>query len=132
MSNENDYKYVLEDFSTVFIGANYRYEELMIHEVAPLKYKEVVARVFVHEVSPKVTIAEHLMQLSADDKSYMLYHQLKIKIKITQLKKKGKGYESKQCTFDEFMSSYQKRAADGECFVEEIILKKLHLVSFAV
>jgi len=132
MNNENDFKYVLEDFSTVYIGANYQYGELQVHETAPLKYKEVVARVFTHEVSPEMTVAEHLMQINPDDKSYMIYHQLKVKIKITQLKKTGKGYESKQCTLDEFMDTYQKKAMDGGCFVEEIILKKLHLVSFAV
>lgn len=132
MNNENDFKYVLEDFSTVYMGANYKYEELVVHETAPLKYKEVVARVFQQEVSPEITVAEHLMQMTPEDKSYMIYHQLKVKIKVIQLKKSGKGYESKQCTLDEFMDIYQKKAKDGDCFVEEIILKKLHLVSFAV
>lgn len=132
MNNENDYKYVLEDFSTVFIGANHTYEEMMVHETAPLKYKEVVARVFVKEVSPELTIAEHLKQMKEEDKAYFIYHQLKIKIKLIQPKKNGKGYESIQVKFEEFMEQYQQKAAMEECFIEEIIIKKLHLVSFAV
>ncbi|MDD2973235.1 MAG: hypothetical protein PHE02_14015 [Lachnospiraceae bacterium] len=132
MNNENDFKYVLEDFSTVFMGANHKYEELMVHETAPLKFKEVVARVFTHEVSPEMTVAEHLMQLTENDKSYMIYRQLKVKIKLIQQKQSGKGYESKTCTFEEFMETYQQKAVAGDCFIEEIILKKLHLVSFPV
>lgn len=132
MNNENDFKYLLEDFSTVYIGANYSYKEIVEHETAPLKFKEATVRVFVKECDEKTTIAEHLSVMKEQEKSYLLYHQLKAKIKVTQLKKSGKGYQSMHYTFDEFMDQYQSKTANGECFVEEIVIKKLHLFGSAV
>ncbi|MDD3206039.1 MAG: hypothetical protein PHS74_09955 [Lachnospiraceae bacterium] len=132
MNNANDFKYFLEDFSTIYIGANYTYTEVMQSEVAPLKYKEVVARVFAKERDANTTIAEHLATMKDDETSYMIYHQLKVKIKVTQLKKNGKGYESNAYSLEDYQKQYQEKTVQGECFIEEIIIKKLHLVSFAV
>ncbi len=132
MNNQSDFKYLLEDFSTVYIGANYSYKEIMNHETAPLKFKEAVVRVFVKDCDERTTIAEHLTKMKEQEKSHMLYRQFKVKIKVTQLKKSRKGYESKHCALDEFMNQYQMKAANGECFVEEIVIKKLHLFGSAV
>lgn len=132
MNSENDFKYLLEDFSTVYIGANYSYEEIMQLETAPIKFKEATVRIFAKDCDEKTTIASHLSTMKEQDKSYLLYRQLKVKIKVTQLKKTGKEYCSNHYTFDEFMNQYQKKAVNGECFVEEIVIKKLHLFGAAV
>ncbi len=132
MNHDSDYKYLLEDFSTIYIGANYSYEEIMNHETAPLKFKEAAVRIFVQDCDERTTIAEHLAKMKEQEKSHMIYRQFKVKVKVTQLKKMQKGYESKHCTFDEFMRQYQMKVANGECFVEEIVIKKLHLFGSAV
>ena len=131
-NHENDYKYVLEDFSTVYIGANYTFEEIMNHDAAPMKFKEAIVRIFLQEFDEKTTIAESLSNMTEHQRSYLLYHQFKIKIKVTQLKKSQLGYESKHCELDRFMKQYQKKTVHGECFIEEVVIKKLHLFGSAV
>ena len=44
--NRNDFKYVIQDLSKVYIGANYTYEELQNEDDMPVKFKEAAFRVF--------------------------------------------------------------------------------------
>lgn len=132
LNNSSDFKYFIQDMNRFYLGANYTYEEMIMSEDIPHKLKEAISRIFLKDTDSSTTIAGHLAKLQGAQISFLAYHQLKIKIKVTALQKSAKGYESSYHTFDEFIETYQEKVQRGEYFIEEITIKKLHLLAFSL
>lgn len=130
--NRNDFKYVIQDLSKVYIGANYTYEELQNEDDMPVKFKEAAFRVFSMETSLATTIAAHLLSIKKEDRSYFVYKQMRVKIKVTSLVRGSNGFSTGSCKLDEFMDEFQNKAVQGEYFIEELEIKKLHLAGLSV
>lgn len=130
--NRNDFKYVIQDLSKVYIGANYTYEELQNEDDMPVKFKEAAFRVFSMETSLATTIAAHLLSIKKEDRSYFVYKQMRVKIKVTSLVRGSNGFSTGSYKLDEFMDEFQNKAVQGECFIEELEIKKLHLAGLSV
>lgn len=130
--NRNDFKYVIQDLSKVYIGANYTYEELQNEDDMPVKFKEAAFRVFSMETSLATTIAAHLLSIKKEDRSYFVYKQMRVKIKVTSLVRGSNGFSTGSYKLDEFMDEFQNKAVQGEYFIEELEIKKLHLAGLSV
>jgi len=130
--NNDDFKYVLQDFSKVYIGANYSYKEIQDVDDMPGKLKEISFRIFAAETNMDTTLGEHLSILKKSDHSYFAFRQMKVKLKVTFLIKKGNSFSSKYYNLDEFLEEAAQGVLNGECFVEELEIKKLHLAGLSV
>ena len=130
--NQNDFKYVIQDLSKVYIGANYTYEELQNEDDMPVKMKEAAFRVFSMETSLETTIAGHLLTIKNTDRSYFVYRQMRLKLKVTSLIKYKNGFNTGFYKLDEFTTHLQQKAVQGECFIEELEIKKLYLAGLSV
>ncbi len=136
---EQDYKYVIQDFSNVYVGAQYSYAELAESDDTPSRLKDAVYRVFYKEVDPQTKIAEHLMQLKDDTMCYLAFSQLRLQIKVTfcvqRQDKKGKykeEYETKDYSLDDFLTDNYIREHQDTCLIQEIYFKKRHLMMMHV
>ncbi|MFR9235404.1 MAG: hypothetical protein ACLVLH_21410 [Eisenbergiella massiliensis] len=49
---DQDFKYVIQDLTNVYIGARYTYEEMLEDDNVPHKLKEVIVRILLTEVAP--------------------------------------------------------------------------------
>ena len=47
---EEDYKYAIQDFSNVYLGARMTYQDLADYDGVPCKIKDAVYRIFLKEV----------------------------------------------------------------------------------
>lgn len=137
--SEQDFKYVIQDFSQVYIGARYSYEELVDSDDTPGRFQDAICRVFYKEVSPDTTIWEHLLALKEDSLGYLAFSQLRIHIKITALRenmdKKGKkkaSYETKDLSLQEFMADERIKQEPDQYLIQEISFKKRHLMMMHV
>lgn len=137
--NENDYKYVIEDFSNYYIGARLSYQELADNENTPGRLKDTVYRTFFKETDPSVTIGEHLQGLQDTSICYMAFSQLRIRIKVTSLMQKPdkKGnlkdvYETRDYSLDEFLKQEQIKENPDNYLIQEISFKKRHLMMMHV
>lgn len=137
--NENDYKYVIQDFSSYYIGARLSYGELAENENAPGRFKDAVYRIFLKEVAPAMTIGEHLTGLEDNSLCYLAFSQLRIRIKVTALiqkpDKKGnlkEVYETKDYSLDEFLKQKEIKENPEQYLIQEICFKKRHLMMMHV
>ncbi|MBD5539694.1 MAG: hypothetical protein HDR00_00585 [Lachnospiraceae bacterium] len=137
--NENDYKYVIEDFSNYYIGARLSYQELVDNENTPGRLKDAVYRTFFKETAPSMTIGEHLLKLEDASVCRMAFSQLRIRIKVTALvqKEDKKGnlketYETKDYSLDEFLKQEEIKENPEQYLVQEICFKKRHLMMMHV
>lgn len=49
---DQDFKYIIQDLTNIYLGARSTYEELMEDENVPHKLKEIIVRVMLTEVAP--------------------------------------------------------------------------------
>ncbi len=137
--NENDYKYIIEDFSNYYIGARLSYQELADDENTPGRLKDAVYRTFFKEIAPSMTIGEHLLKLEDTSVCHMAFSQLRIRIKVTALiqkpDKKGnlkEVYETKDYSLDEFLKQKEIKENPEQYLIQEICFKKRHLMMMHV
>lgn len=137
---EQDFKYVMQNFSNVYIGARCTYEEAAEHMDMPSRLKTAIYRmVYGGEVSKQEMLSTHLLRLKEQDLAYLFYSQLKVQIKVLFIKtitdKKGVEKETtceKLYTIEQFVHEEQLKEQNDQFIIQEISFKKIHLAALSV
>lgn len=136
---ENDFKYVMQDLSHIYIGARTSYEEIGEQYDTPSRLKSAIYRVVIDEVPLTTTVGEHLLTLAPKTKTYLMYKQLSAKVKIAfmeqKVDKKGikrEEYVSRVYAFEELAKDNFLRDYEGEFLIQEVSFNKRRLMSLAV
>lgn len=138
MTKNDDFKYVLQDVSSLYFGRELTYAEMLDREDVPFKFKAIVNGYIQKDTGLDKTIAQHLLGITQEQFSYKVYEQLKLSVKICYKKKKGgfggekDKWVHKSCTMRQFCEMYQAKAAAGEVQMEEVSVSKLALMVISV
>lgn len=130
MVNENDFKYVVQDISSVQLGARFKYGELMKNDRVPFKFQSVIRIYIYKEKTPDTEIGQHIISLKEEDLCYEIFKQLRIKIKFYE-PKKGDGFTEKVMKIADFVP-YAREHWTEESMIHEVILSSLALMTFAI
>ncbi|HKM05162.1 MAG TPA: hypothetical protein VJZ04_11360 [Lachnospiraceae bacterium] len=136
MLNE-DFKYYMQDMSKIYLGASLSYDEILENEEIPFKLKAIISHYLLKEADSSMSIAEHILKMDSKSFSYMTFHQLKIKVKVTYINlysnKKGKKiHVNKVITLEELIADKEIHGESDNVFLEEIMISKISLMSFSV
>lgn len=138
MAENNDFKYVMQDFGNIYIGARFTYGEMMVREDMPFKWKAIVAHYILKDVDESATMENHIFFMKEQDFSYQTFRELKARFKMSVWvpadgKKQKKGhYESREYKIEEIVTGRKLHRQMDSIIVEELHLTKLALMSFAV
>lgn len=130
---DNDFKYVLQDFSNIYIGARSSYGELAENEDLPHKLREVIVRIFLTETAEDTTPENHLFYLTKDSASYRALKKMKARFRMSVWeeadgkKRKKSGYVNREYGLDEIVDSGELHAQKDSIIVEEMHISKLGL-----
>ena len=130
---DNDFKYVLQDFSNIYIGARSSYAELAENEDLPHKLREVIVRIFLTETAEDTTPENHLFYLTKDSVSYRALKKMKARFRMSVWeeadgkKRKKSGYVNREYGLDEIVDSGELHAKKDSIIVEEMHISKLGL-----
>ena len=134
--DDNAYKYVLQDFTNVYIGALFTFEELIASDDCPVRFKDFVIRVICKDGDRNMTISERLLEIKENDEVYLQLQKLKLKIKVTHLLKsldkhgnEKNTYETKELSIEDFVKDDYVHDEPGEFLIQEISFKKRHLTA---
>ncbi len=135
-TKNEDFKYVLQDVSSLYFGRELTYAEMLDREDVPFKFKAIVNGCIQKDAGLDKTLAEHLLDITQEQFSYRVYEQLKLSVKICCKKEKGgrkkDKWVHKGCTIRQFCETYQARAAAGDVRIEEVSISKLALMVTSV
>lgn len=120
--NNTDFKYILQDVSTVYLGANYTYQEMMDEDAIPFKLKVIISQSILKDIETDITIAQHLIQMKETSLSHLVYRQLKIKIRAN----------NKVYKFEEFMVNLPQLKSKPDFFIQEIVMSKLSMMALNI
>lgn len=139
MAVYEDFKYMLQDVSRIYIGAKYTYRELMQNPETAFKFKSVIEHYLFRETDPDTSLESDFYYMVPGSFSYRTYEQLKAKVKISILAdKKGRGRKKERAYTEKILSlkelvqiPLEQKKRDG-IVVQELILSKFALVSFVL
>lgn len=136
MSNETanmDFKYVLQDFNNVYIGARLTFAELCEQDDTPQRLRTAVFQYVIPEVGEEIRICDALSSMTKDSKLAMVLKQLRCKIKTVKPKikvdKKGRSrteYETEELSFENFWKKQEQGQLCAD-YISEFYFGKLHL-----
>lgn len=136
---DNDFKYVMLDAGSVYLGARLTFEEILAHDMVPFKLKAILNHYILKEVDAENTLESQFYYLEHGDFLYETLNQLKIRVKVSVLvEKKTMFGKIKHCYAEKVLSlkeltgmNLAKKKASG-MIVREIIISKLALMAFNV
>lgn len=134
---QDDYKYVIQSIGTVCLGARYTYGEMLEDEKVPFKFQAIIQQYLLKNAEKGTSIKDHLRTMTKEELSYMVYEQLKIKLrglvptKVVKKNKETVKWESKVITLQEFLGD-KKYLLDETFCMEEIQIPKLKLMAFSI
>ncbi len=135
-SGNRDYKYVLQDISTLYLGARYTYDELIEEKEIPFKIKTLVNRYIKPELSGEnLSLESHFYYMMGEGFAYQTFLQLKTKVKFSVLQeKKGVGgriqkiYATKTMKLQDFVKIPTDKKEEEGIMIQEISFSKLALM----
>ena len=136
----NDFRYVMQDMTNVYIGAKYTYDEIMNVDEVPFKLKVILSHYMLKEVAGNTTLENHIFYMKPDDMSYMVYKRMKARFKLNVFKEdghgKGKpGYIQKEYKIQDIVEAPEAAMLHekmNQIFVEEMHITKLGLLSISI
>lgn len=136
----NDFRYVMQDMTNLYLGARYTYEELMNVDEVPFKLKTIFSHYMLKEIAGNTTLENHLFFMKKTDESYLIYKQMKTRFKLNVFREdghgKGKpGYVQKEYRIEEIVEGNESAFLHenmNTIFVEEMHITKLGLLAVGI
>ena len=63
LTQDKDFKYVMQDMGAVYLGARYSYAELLEEEMIAFKLKTIISRYILKDVDSSTTLESHFYYL---------------------------------------------------------------------
>ena len=132
MAENRDFKYIVQDMTSIYVGARFTYGELIENEDVPHKLKEVIFRIFLKEVAEDTTPENHVFYLSPESASCGAYKKMKARFRMNVWEPAGKGrkkagYVSREYTLEEVLGNRDLMRKKDTTVVEEVRISKLGL-----
>ena len=132
-----DYKYCMQDVSTVYMGTKYTFQELLDDNTIPFKFQLLVERYIIPEADPEDSLETHLYYLQEKSFLVKIYEQLKAKVKINIIEEKKflggkakKQYTTKVISIRKLAQMSVAEKEQSGVVVQELAISKLALMAF--
>lgn len=132
-----DYKYCMQDVSSLYVGAKYTLGEIVEAEDILFKFRALVERYILPDSHPQDTLESQLYYLQPQSFAAKMYGQLKarVKINIIEEKKTLLGSPRRQFTtrvigVEELAKMSPEEKKEKGVVVQELIVSKLAIAAF--
>ena len=141
MTNQNnaDFQYQMNDLTVLYYGARYRYQDMLDDDVTNFKLKRIVADWILQEVEPETTLESHFYYMTPADRSYMVYEQLKARLRCSVPHTRKTLFGREETLYREEIWTLRDLAAlspEGKkargMLIRELQISKLGLMTFTV
>lgn len=125
---ERDYKHVVQDVTNLYIGAKLTYGEMLDIDEIPFKFKIILSRYILKEMSRETSIENHIFFMKKEDMSYMIYKKLKAKFRLYVFDDKKGSYIAHDLKIDEIVDDEYLHENMNTIFVEEMHISKINML----
>lgn len=134
-----DFKYVMQDTGNIYLGAKFTYAEIMDREDVSFKIKAVAEHYILKDTAIDTSLESHFFYMKPKEFAARTYEQLKVKVKVSELKtgkrteeKKKAAYMDKVYKISDFLELPEEEKRQKGIIIQEISISKLALMTFSV
>lgn len=139
MLDYQDYRYILQDTGTLFVGAKFTFGDIAKEEEIPFKFRSIVMRHLMTEVDKEDTFESVFYYMKPEGYLYEVFLQLRAKVKVSQLtpikgmfSKNKWVYKEHIYKLKEFVALSKEEKERLGIVVQEIQCSKLGIMTFSV
>ena len=125
---ERDYKHVVQDVTNLYIGAKLTYGEMLDIDEIPFKFKVILSRYILKEMSRETNIENHIFFMKKEDMSYMIYKKLKAKFRLYVFDEEKESYIAHDLKIEDIVDDEYLHENMNTIFVEEMHISKINLL----
>ena len=126
--SERDYKHVVQDVTNLYIGAKLTYGEMLDIDEIPFKFKVILSRYILKEMSRETNIENHIFFMKKEDMSYMIYKKLKAKFRLYVFDEEKESYITHDLKIEDIVDDEYLHENMNTIFVEEMHISKINLL----
>lgn len=127
-----DYKYCIQEISTIYLGTKYTFAELLDDDNVPFKLRAIFEQFICPKADLEDTLETHLYYLEAGSFLVKTYDRLKCKVKINIIEEKRgkKAYTTKVISVSKLVEMSAEEKEKMGVVVAEISFNKLAVATF--
>ncbi len=137
-SNE-DFKYEMNDLTVLYYGAKYTFQDILDDPNGSFKVKKIIRSYLGKDLSPETTLESLFYYMRPGDEAYMVFEQLKTKIRLSVPVTRKKLFGGTERIYKEEVWKLADLAALAPeekqrrgILIQEIQISKLGLMTFTV
>lgn len=131
-----DYKYVMQDTSNLYVGARYTFGEILENEELSFKFRLIVEKYILPKASIEDSLETHLYYMEKDSFLVKIYDHLKARIKVNIIEEKKnllgkvkKEYVTKTLKIQELVQMSKDDKERCGMVIQELKVSKLAMMS---
>jgi len=139
MLDYQDYRYILQDAGTLYVGAKFNFGDIAKEEEIPFKFRSIIMRHAMAEVDGEDTFESVFYYMKPEGYLYEVFLQLRAKVKVSQITevkglfgRKRKVYKEHIYKLAEFAALSKAEKESLGIVVQEIQCSKLGIMTFSV
>jgi hypothetical protein len=131
-----DYKYTMQDTSSLYVGAKYTLAEILENEEINFKFRLIVEKYIIPEADAEDTLETHLYYLEPKSFLVKLYDQMKARVKVSIIEEKKtwggrskKKYVTKMLKLPELADLSTEEKEKCGIVIQELKVSKLAMMT---
>lgn len=139
MLDYQDYRYILQDAGTLFVGAKFNFGDITKEEEIPFKFRSIMMRHVLSEVDKEDTIESIFYYMKPEGYLYEIFLQLRTKVKVSQLTEVKRMFGRSESVYKEHVYKLAELAALSKTekehlgiVIQEIQCSKLAIMTFSI
>ncbi|MCM1044640.1 MAG: hypothetical protein NC417_03935 [Candidatus Gastranaerophilales bacterium] len=131
-----DYKYSMQDVSSLYVGTKYTLGELVQEESITFKFRLIVEHYILPKADEEDTLETHLYYLEPDSFLIQIYKQLKARVKVNVLEERRRllggttrEYVTKNLTIEQLAAIPPSEKERDGMVVQELKVSKLAMMT---
>lgn len=139
MLEYQDYRYVIQNTGTLYVGAKFNFGDISAEEEVPFKFRSIMMKCALPEVDRNCTFESVFYYMQPEGYLYELFLQLRTKIKVSKLTEHKNIFGKKRFVYREYIYKLAEFAAlspkEKEALgivIQEIQCSKLAIMTFSI
>ncbi len=139
MIDYQDYRYILQDVGTLYVGAKFNLDDLTKEKEVPFKFRSILMWYILPKMDKQDTLESIFYYMKPEGFEYEVFDQLRTKIKVselTEIKKMFGGtewvYKEHVYKLEDFTAMSKEEKEKIGIVIQEIQCSKLAIMTFSV
>lgn len=139
MLDYQDYRYILQDTGTLYVGSKFTFGDLAKEEEIPFKFRHIVMKCVLHEVDKEDTFESVFYYMKPEGYLYEVFQQLRTKVKVSELTEVKRLFGRKEWVYKErvykladFAALTKEQKESIGIVIQETQYSKLAIMTFPI